>query len=189
MGNEKQHAGIDKGGEELEKTFEEADMKPAVPHTLHVKPIINKGEEVYACWSGGTARDWFPGRVWDVKEIPGAGDYGPNRKYDVVFDDGDTESNMEEIWVTKREDYEEGLQKMEENEWLGVTNVRFPDSKDVYARLIGWYETCLDGVRVVHSSLGGALRAHDRHVIKTRGKDNIAASELNFPAEHLESVG
>jgi hypothetical protein len=114
---------------------------------------------VYACWSAPDG-GWFPGRVVDVKEYPGF-EYGPVRKYDVVFEDGDTESNVDEIWVTKKAEYELCLEKPEE-EWVGIKAVRFPESKDQYAKLIGWYETCLGGVTHTFSSLAEALRAHDK---------------------------
>jgi len=76
------------------------------------------------------------------------------------------------------------LEKREEDDWIGVNNVRFPDSKDEYARMIGWYETCLDGVQQVYSSLGEALRAHDKHIVKIKGRNNFLAADLNFPEEH-----
>jgi hypothetical protein len=36
----------------------------------------------------------------------------------------------------------------------------------------------------VYSSLGDALRAHDRLVIEIKGQNNVTAKELNFPEEH-----
>lgn len=126
--------------------------------------------------------------MWDVKESPGADKYGSNMKYDIVYDDGDTESNVDEIWVAKKVDYETCLQNPEEKDWIGVRNICFLDSKDEYARLVGWYETCLEGVPEVHSSLREAFRANDKHIIKMRGKGKILATELNFPAEHFGSL-
>ena len=78
-----------------------------------------------------------PGKVSGVREYPGA-EYGPVKKYDIVFDDGDTESNVDELWVAKKAEYELCLEKPEED-WIGVKNVRFPNARDNYARLIGWY--------------------------------------------------
>jgi len=177
----KEHGGNEEG--EAETNKEETNPEPRLLTNGHVKPIIKKAEKVYARWSGGTGWNWFPGRVWDVKESPGA-EYGPEKKYDVVFDDGDTEPNVGEIWIAKKADYEVCLEKRDEEDWIGVKNVRFPDSKDEYARMIGWYETCLDGVQRVYSSLGEALRAHDKHIVKTKGRNNCLAAELNFPEEH-----
>ena len=136
------------------------DCNPGVPTitTGYLKPCIKKGEKVYACWRRG--QEWFPGRVWDVKEYA-IGDYGPQYKYDVVYDDGDTESNVQEIWVMKKNEYETGIKNPEEN-WIGVTNITFPESKDNYAKLIGWYKLTCGGHHPVYSSLGDALRAHDK---------------------------
>jgi hypothetical protein len=173
---------------------------------VYPKPIIKKGEKVYACWRGsnGLGRDWYPGRVWDVKEFP-MGKYGPQRKYDVVYDDGDTESNMHEIWVMKKDEYELSIKKPED-QWIGVTGVTFPKSKDEYARLIGWYRLTCDGADQVYSSLEDALRSHDKvrsfriimmslqhlltsecaqqYIIDTKGRDHISVNDLNFPEEH-----
>jgi hypothetical protein len=139
-----------------------ADCDTDVRTNVYSKPIIKKGERVYACWKGRNrlGRGWFPGRVWDVKEIT-PGEYGPERKYDVLYDDGDTESNMDEIWVMKKDEYELGVMKPEE-QWIGVTNVTFPKSNDQYAKLIGWYKLTCDGAHQVYSSLGDALRSHDK---------------------------
>jgi hypothetical protein len=139
-----------------------ADCDTNILATAYPKPSIKKGQKVYACWRGrnGLGRDWYPGRVWDVKELP-MGEYGPQRSYDVVYDDGDTESNMHEIWVMQKDEYELSLKKPEE-QWIGVTNVTYPKSKDDYARLIGWYTITCDEAHQVYSSLGDALRSHDK---------------------------
>lgn len=85
------------------------------------------------------------------------------KKYDIVFDDGDVETDIDEIMVAKVADYQTCLEKPEEGGWIGVTNFRVPDSKDDYARLIGWYVTSLgEAKREVYTSLGDALRAHDK---------------------------
>ena len=83
----------------------------------------------------------------------------------MVYDDGDTESNVQEIWVMKKNEYEMGIKNPEEN-WIGVTNITFPESKDNYAKLIGWYKLTCGGDHPVHSSLGDALRAHDKVIFR-----------------------
>ena len=158
--------------------------------TGYIKPIIKKGEKVYACWSGpnGDGKVFFPGRVWDVRDNGVSSEYGPVMMYDIVYDDGDTESNVHEIWVIKKEEWEMYHRKPEES-WIGVTNVTFPTSEDHYANTLGWYKlsssTYVDVKNPpIYSSLGDALRAHDRQVIETKGQDNVTAKELNFPEEH-----
>ncbi|KAL7546752.1 hypothetical protein ACHAWF_010085 [Thalassiosira exigua] len=167
---------VDEVGES-EAKVEDGSRKP---NDRLAKPVISKGDKVYACWSGDDGKVWYPGRVWSVKEHEG-GEFGPVRFFDVVYDDGDTESNMEEIWVSKKEEYEMCLRKPEE-EWVGVTNLTFPESGDDFARLVGWYRTTAD--EGVYSSLCEALRAHDKHTIDTRGRENVSAMELNFPDEY-----
>ena len=158
--------------------------------TGYIKPIIKKGEKVYACWSGpnGDGKEFFPGRVWDVRDNGVSSEYGPVMMYDIVYDDGDTESNVHEIWVIKEEEWKMYHRKPEES-WIGVTNVTFPTSEDHYANTLGWYKlsssTYVDVKNPpIYSSLGDALRAHDRQVIETKGQDNVTAKELNFPEEH-----
>lgn len=167
-----------KNGQKVKETRKE-DTESVPAPSSYVKPAIRKGEKVYACWTDddGQRKDWFPGRVWDVKECD-VGEYGPIRRYDVIFDDGDKETGLGEIWVTRKSEYELCVKKPEA-EWKGVTNVTFSESKDEYARVIGWYQ--VDGAQQVYSSLREALKAHDAHIIKTKGK---IASELNFPEEH-----
>ena len=157
--------------------------------TGYIKPIIKKGEKVFACWSGpnGDGKVFFPGRVWDVRDSGVSSEYGPVMMYDIVYDDGDTESNVHEIWVIKKEEWEMYHRKPEES-WIGVTNVTFPTSEDNYANTLGWYKLSSSNFvdmknPPVYSSLGDALRAHDRHVIEIKGQNNETAKELNFPEE------
>ena len=98
--------------------------------------------------------------MWNINEYPG-GKYGPRRTFDVVYDDGDAEADLDEIWVSDREEYELCLKKQEED-WIGVRNIRFPRCNDEYAETIGWYETWVDGVSHIYSSLGQALRSYDK---------------------------
>ena len=129
----------------------------------YIKPVIKKGEKVYACWGGkdGKGTLWYPGRTWDTKSSPG-GEFGPVRMYDIVYDDGDMEPQVDEEWVVKKEEYEVGVEKPDEKSWIGVTNIRFEDSMDNYARVIGWYRTTFGGESRVYSSLAKALRSYDK---------------------------
>ena len=121
------------------------------------KPVINKGERVYARYFGsdGDGEGWYPGRVWDLKVDESSG----IKTYDIVFDDGDTDSNLGEAWVSKKSEYDTCLNHPD-NTWIGVSNVRLKGSKDDYLRLIGWYES--EGSNKKYTSLGDALRAHDK---------------------------
>lgn len=174
----------DKGKDEVSK--KETMSNPEESTTQYIKPIIKKGEKIYAVWSGpdGKGQVWYPGRTWDSNEKPSSEEYGPIRKYDIVFDDGDMEPDVDEIWVSKKSEYEVSIAKPEDT-WIGVTNVRFEYSNDDYARLIGWYKTTVGDVNRVYTSLRSALRAYDKFIIESKGKDKVSAKELNFPEEHL----
>ena len=85
--------------------------------------------------------------------------------------------------MMKKDDYEINVEK-DEDQWIGVTNFIDDKSEDDYARTVGWYDTHINGVLRVYSSLGDALRAHDKHVIESKGRENVLDSELNFPEDH-----
>jgi hypothetical protein len=40
--------------------------------------------------------------------------YGLQTKYNVVYDDGDMESNMHEMWVMKKDEYKMSIRKPQE---------------------------------------------------------------------------
>ena len=176
---------LDYESEEEGDEKKQSSPNPSVPANKRIKPNIKKGEKVYALWLGGRGdKNWYPGRIWDIKVLPGKTIYGPVKTYDIVYDDGDTETNLDEIFVMKKEEYEIFMLK-KEKDWIGVTNFTDTKSQDAYARIIGWYDTWFGGEHRVYSSLGEALRAYDKHIIDVRGRDNILDSELNFPEEHI----
>ena len=160
---EKQTTEIDSSLEAAATEYIKIDSSLKVTTSEYIKPVIKKGEQVYACWGGNDGKGtlWYPGRTWDTKSSPG-GEFGPVRKYDIVYDDGDMEPQVDEEWVVKKEEYEVGVEKPDEKNWIGVTNIRFEDSMDNYARLIGWYRTTFGGESRVYSSLAKALRSYDK---------------------------
>lgn len=133
------------------------------PTTCKTKPVFVKGEKVYALWSGGTDK-WYSGRIWDINILPMSDKgYGPAKTFDVIYDDGEIESGIKEIYVMKKVDYELCITR-EDKEWVGVTNVTEKDSEDEYARTVGWYEVHIEETneKYVFSSLNEALRFHDK---------------------------
>lgn len=128
------------------------------------KPEFKKGDMVYALWSGDANDKWYSGRIWDINVIPRSDcGYGPKRILDVIFDDGETETGIKEIYVMKKIDYELCLHKGEK-EWIGVKNITDPDSTDEFARAVGWYQVSLDEPRetFVFASLHDALQFYDK---------------------------
>ena len=92
---------------------------------------------------------------------------------------------MNECWVMKEKEYEVGVNKPESS-WIGVTNICFADSNDEYAQVIGWYKTTFGGTEHIFPSLRDALRSYDRHIIESKDRNQISATELNFPEEYLK---
>lgn len=80
----------------------------------------------------------------------------------VVFDDGNIETSLDEIWVMKKEDYEVLSAKPGESSWIGVKKCIDRSSNDEYAKTVGWYEMCCDGEHQIYTSLCHALRSHDK---------------------------
>jgi hypothetical protein len=59
----------------------------------------------------------------------------------VIFDDdNDHLTDIPEEFVFSLEDYEL-IQRNEGNEWIGVRNVTDEGSSDLWAKIVGWYET------------------------------------------------
>lgn len=174
--------------------------------TIKKKPEFEKGEKIYALWSGGTDK-WYSGRIWDINILPMSDKgYGPAKTFDVIYDDGETEKGIKEIYVMKKVDYELCITR-EDKEWIGVRNVTEKDSEDEYAKTVGWYKVHNEETNeeYVFSSLNEALRFHDKvsvlslisalvifslqfitfcqNLVKRKAGANISASELNFPSE------
>ena len=80
--------------------------------------------------------------------------------------------------------------------WKGVKNVTDYQSADMWAKHVGWYVATLtttnnegegekEETTVEHtfSLLSDALRAHDAHMVRTKGLVNIHKSDLNLPSD------
>lgn len=89
--------------------------------------------------------------------------YGLQRTFDIIYDDMEKETEVGEIYVMKKVDYELCLEKGEAN-WIGVKNVTDPDSEDAFARAVGWYEVNFEDSDDTYAfgSLQEALRYYDK---------------------------
>ena len=121
-----------------------------LPHTLSkkdYKPLFEKGDPVYAPWwpSNGSRADqtWYPGVIEDYVTLKN-GKYGPVRKYNILFDDGDQLDRVEDYCIFSREDY---LLSEKKREWVGVANKLDPNSSDEWAKIVGWYEATIGECR------------------------------------------
>ena len=123
------------------------------------KPILEVGDEVYAAWwpdaeirRTNSRSSWYPGRIKSVKEVDSGGVYGPTRFYDIEYDDGDELFLVGDLYVFESFDYLLDTRVDETNmkqEWMGVEHVVDENSRDEYAKVIGWYTVTIDGE--VHS--------------------------------------
>ena len=43
------------------EVVQKLDGSQGVSNARYSKPLIRRGENVYACWSGGSGLEWFPG--------------------------------------------------------------------------------------------------------------------------------
>lgn len=179
------------------------------------KPEFKRGERVHALWPD--ENKWFPGRIWDINIKPKSDNgYGPERSFDIIYDDGEKNTGVKEIHVMKTSDYEVCMLKGEKD-WIGVKNVTDPDSQDEFARTIGWYEVNFEGSNesFIFASLHEALRYYDKvsffnelitnlvsaqiiHawqyyfkllVMRKGTGAKISSAELNFPTELKAYLG
>ena len=73
-------------------------------------------------------------------------------------------------------------------DWIGVKNVVDKGSSDLWANLVGWYTTDINGEELPFSLLSDALRAYDDHVMQS-SMHKIKKSQVNLPEECDFSAG
>ncbi|KAL9190424.1 hypothetical protein ACHAXT_007635 [Thalassiosira profunda] len=161
----------------------EAVVTPASePRFAHLKPRFEVGDEVFAAWlHDGDEREgeWFLGKVASYKTVESTGKYGPVCRYEVHFDDGDKDTDLEEQYVMSKEDYE-----LKDRHLVGVKNVTDKDCNDEWARVVGWYVADVGGEEKAFSRLSDAMEAHDDFIVNQKGTAPIAKSELNRPENY-----
>ena len=168
-------------------------------HRQFLKPRFQVGDQVYAWWPSKDsssrnqnfpASSWYPGTIksfvdieWNGGEADGTitSYYGPLRFYDVAFDDGDELDDILDAFVFSRSDYLLSLRRPM-TAWLGVKNVLDEQSKDAWARVVGWYNAVIEGEERSFSLLLDALRAHDAYTVRQCGH-TATESQLNLPEE------
>jgi hypothetical protein len=127
----------------VKKPIVERPVKlPPVLSKNEYKPLFEKGEPVYAPWwpsgKSNSERTWHPGVIKDYVTLKN-GPYGPVRRYNILFDDGDELDDIEDYCIFSKEDYLlSGKQ-----EWIGVANKLDKTSVDMWAKVVGWYEVSI----------------------------------------------
>jgi len=126
----------------------------------NLKPFLAAGDKVYAVWWEDEKRDkaatWHPGVVKSVVEFSHGGEYGPIRKYDVAFDDGDELDSIEDYFVMDKKDYLISVRK-EDGEWMGVENRLEKSSIDNWEKYAGLWVSTIDGEEQLFGQLSGKL--------------------------------
>jgi hypothetical protein len=113
------------------------------------KPLFEVGSEVCAAWWPNAKRKSKNPKFYDgvVKNYTIAKNkdcgYGSPILYDILFDDETISCGIECAYVYLKEDF-----KRLDKTWLGVKNVYDRNSKDPWAREVGWFVvTFVDGER------------------------------------------
>ena len=173
-------------GEQIEDVS--VPINVTLSRNKRIKPIFRKGEKVYAMINQNSLSDekdnWLPGRVW-ASTVTCESSYGPVKTYEIseyyrsiqyllfsncfvltlihlsVFDNGEVEQSLDEVWVMKEKDYIALRAKPKEFAWIGVQRCTDQDSNDEYAKKVGWFETYCGEDLQIHTSISDAMRAHD----------------------------
>ena len=128
---------------------------------------------------------WYSGVITACRELKEGGKYGPDRYYDIKFDDGDKLDDIEDIFVFPESEYEL-LSRDKNSRWKGVRNVLDKGSSDRWAEAVGYFEVeCKEDGNEHYqyfSFLGDALRYYDNHIVSFKGV-GIKRTDLNLPEE------
>lgn len=157
------------------------------------KPKLTVGDRVWAVWWDIDDVDekgqYYPGVVEAVYEgnEPDHG-YGALYLYDIDYDDGDYLPGLEDCYVFPENDYLLSRRNKGKPNWIGVKNVYDTDSKDLFAKYVGWWEATIGGEVQSFALLSEALRAYDVFVVSSNEKKGIQTKpdELNIPQEWNE---
>lgn len=109
-----------------------------------LKPLFKINDKVYApYWEDEeckTRPSWYPAVITDYTTTSRHGKYGKTRSYDVMYDDGDEATDIEDSFFFSREDY---ILTLSGKKWVGVTNVLDDKSNDEWAKIVGWYDAVI----------------------------------------------
>ena len=111
----------------------------------------------------------------------GDSDYGPQRFYDIEYDDGDELHGVDDVYVVRKKDYELSTRESV-GRWKGITLETDDDSTDLWAKRMGWYSVSIEGDDYRFPYLSQALRAYDDSVVRSKGA-NTMPSDLNLAEE------
>ena len=150
------------------------------------KPYLRVGDTVYAKQT--SSPDWQLGTI--ISRTEQAEDYGHGliRVYTVHFH---TEAKPTEVYdyhVMEHTEYELE-QASDETEWKGIKRVYDKESKDPWAKNVGWFCATFDGEEHHFAFLYDAFRAYDAHVIQCKGVETDPDEVNKFgPWNYAKSI-
>mmetsp|Transcript_2224 Transcript_2224/g.5909 ORF Transcript_2224/g.5909 Transcript_2224/m.5909 type:complete len:232 (-) Transcript_2224:397-1092(-) len=151
----------------------------SLQNASQIKELHNVGDKVWACWLPmGDNQSWFPAIV-KSSTVVGKSKYGVIRSYHVVFEDGDEDDELNEMYVMSEEEHRHTV--LGTSAFEGVKSKCFKNKTDEYAAIRGAYVTDLTG-NILFSTMGAAARARDDELVERNG-DKVRRRDLNFPEE------
>ena len=127
-------------------------------HRQITKPVYMVGETVYAPYTQNGGNEWYPGHITQVIKTDQTTEWGRTWKYNVMFDNGDKESGIEEEFVFETEEYLLLMSGYLENQ-NAIKNIVDTNSTDNWAKDVGCYEVTIGGRKSMFSSLKEAKKA------------------------------
>ena len=150
--------------------------------------ILKVGQRVVAGWwedptdTSTPPLGWFPGVIKACRQLKQGGLLGPDRFYDVIFDDDDELDDIEDIFVFPEKEYDLLVREARGTQlWKGVKNVLSKKSNDRYAQNIGYW-VVEEFVDKRFPFLGDALRFYDDLIVSRKGA-KVEKADLNLPKE------
>jgi hypothetical protein len=114
-------------------------LRLAARSSLDLKPLFEVNDKVFA--------PWYLGTITHYETVEINGKYGPIRYYTVLFEDDMSEiKGIIDACVFDCKDYQLSTSQgddEDEHKWVGVENVLDKKSTDMWAKSVGWYETCI----------------------------------------------
>ena len=143
------HCSSNKAAYEVEEAtkstaLDDTNTVIATPRVLskhEYKPLFEVNDLIFGPWAdanetNGAEQTWYPGRIKSYTTIKN-GTYGPIRRYNLTFDDGDEMNDVEDYFIFSREDY---LLSGRSDKWIGVEIKKDHNSDDLWAKYVDWYE-------------------------------------------------
>ena len=145
------------------------------------KRIFEEGRKVHAPYG----RKWYPGKVSTMRVVGNEGEYGQQVVYDILFDDGDNANGVSCDLVFDSDDYNLGVEYLTSQN--NIKNVLDGNSKDEWAKDVGWYVATINGQLLAYPLLSEAKRAVED--AQTGGDLLSGALEASYGDDRINMMG